>query len=95
MRIATAVMLLLLAVVVTTSTLVSTASAQTVAANAPTWRATGVLLIDQVPKSLAFGLAGREEAAAKYAFEWRVGNWDPRTRITGHASLPFSRTPGD
>lgn len=54
------------------------------------WRLTGVLLIDQPPKSLAYGLQGRQETTQALAVDWKIGNWDPRTRITQHATLPLS-----
>jgi hypothetical protein len=57
----------------------------------PTWRLTGVLLIDRPPSDLAFGLQAREEGGRTPAFDLKVGNWDPRTRLTGHATLPRSR----
>jgi glyoxylase-like metal-dependent hydrolase (beta-lactamase superfamily II) len=57
---------------------------------APTWRATGVLLIDRPAQQLAFGLDGRAELGPGH-FAWRIGNWDPRPRITYHATLPWSR----
>ena len=56
------------------------------------WRVTGALLIDQPPKSLAFGIYGEDESKQAPPLSWRVGNWDPRTRITYHATLPLART---
>jgi glyoxylase-like metal-dependent hydrolase (beta-lactamase superfamily II) len=56
------------------------------------WRVTGVLLIDQPPKGLAFGLSGEDEAKKENLLNWRVGNWDPRTRITSHATFPLLKT---
>ncbi|HEY7314893.1 MAG TPA: MBL fold metallo-hydrolase [Gemmataceae bacterium] len=56
------------------------------------WRVTGVLLIDQPPKGLAFGLYGEDESKRTPPLNWRVGNWDPRTRITNHATLPLGKT---
>jgi glyoxylase-like metal-dependent hydrolase (beta-lactamase superfamily II) len=57
----------------------------------PTWRLTGVLLIDQPAKGLAFGLSGEDESKQATSVNWRVGNWDPRTRITNHATLPVPK----
>ncbi len=57
----------------------------------PIWRLTSVLLLDQPAKALAHSFAGREEATQASAFEARMGNWDPRTRIASHATLPASR----
>jgi glyoxylase-like metal-dependent hydrolase (beta-lactamase superfamily II) len=57
----------------------------------PAWRLTGVLLIDRPPSGLAFGLQAREEGGRAPAFDLKVGNWDPRTRLTAHATLPRSR----
>jgi glyoxylase-like metal-dependent hydrolase (beta-lactamase superfamily II) len=60
--------------------------------DAGTWRVTGVLLIDQPAKSLAFGLSGEDEAKKGPPLNWRVGNWDPRTRLTFHANLPATKS---
>ncbi len=60
-------------------------------AKAPeTWRVTSVLLIDRPASTLAFGLSGRDEKEPAHAFSARIGNWDPRTRVTAHADLPLS-----
>jgi glyoxylase-like metal-dependent hydrolase (beta-lactamase superfamily II) len=55
------------------------------------WRVTGVLLIDQAPRTFAFSFQGREEATPAHDFQFKIGNWDPRTRVTSHATLPLSR----
>jgi glyoxylase-like metal-dependent hydrolase (beta-lactamase superfamily II) len=55
------------------------------------WRLTSVLLLDQPAKGLAYGLDGRDEAVQASTFQTRIGNWDPRTRITTHAALHRSR----
>jgi glyoxylase-like metal-dependent hydrolase (beta-lactamase superfamily II) len=55
------------------------------------WRLTGVLLIDQPAKGLAFGLSAEDEGKQTPPLSWRVGNWDPRTRITNHATLPLPK----
>jgi glyoxylase-like metal-dependent hydrolase (beta-lactamase superfamily II) len=57
---------------------------------ASTWRVTCVLLIDRAPTTFAFGLEGREGTAQPRSLA-RIGNWDPRTRITTHADLPLSQ----
>jgi glyoxylase-like metal-dependent hydrolase (beta-lactamase superfamily II) len=64
----------------------------TAEAEAPgkTWRVTCVLLIDRAPSTVAFGLDGREETAPARSLA-RIGNWDPRTRITTHLELPLSK----
>jgi glyoxylase-like metal-dependent hydrolase (beta-lactamase superfamily II) len=54
-----------------------------------TWRVTSVLLIDRPASTLAFGLSGRAETAAE-GFSDRIGNWDPRTRVTTHTDLALS-----
>jgi glyoxylase-like metal-dependent hydrolase (beta-lactamase superfamily II) len=64
------------------------ACAQEAPPRAEPWRVTGVLLIDQPPRGLAFGLYGEDESKQTPPLSWRVGNWDPRTRITNHATLP-------
>jgi glyoxylase-like metal-dependent hydrolase (beta-lactamase superfamily II) len=60
-------------------------------APAPTWRLTGVLLIDRPPKEVGFSLQGRAEGAREVVTRVSLGSWDPRTRITGHATLPVTR----
>jgi glyoxylase-like metal-dependent hydrolase (beta-lactamase superfamily II) len=55
------------------------------------WRLTGVLLIDRPPKGFGFSLQGRAEGARETATYVKLGSWDPRTRITGHATLPVTR----
>jgi glyoxylase-like metal-dependent hydrolase (beta-lactamase superfamily II) len=57
----------------------------------PTWRLTGLLLIDRPPSAAAFWLQGREEGTTRPAFQVGVGNWDPRSRVTQHASFPVAR----
>jgi glyoxylase-like metal-dependent hydrolase (beta-lactamase superfamily II) len=64
---------------------------QPATSQAPTWNVTGVLLIDRPPKAFGFGLQGREEGKQAIWFEVKVGTWDPRLRITRHATLPVSR----
>jgi glyoxylase-like metal-dependent hydrolase (beta-lactamase superfamily II) len=64
---------------------------QALPAPPPTWRLTGVLLIDQPPKAFGFSLQGRAEGDRTVATHVSLGSWDPRTRITGHATLPVSR----
>jgi glyoxylase-like metal-dependent hydrolase (beta-lactamase superfamily II) len=61
------------------------------AAAQTTWRVTGVLLIDRPPKTFAFSFQGREEATPAHDFQFKIGNWDPRTRVTSHATLPLTR----
>ena len=58
-----------------------------------TWRVTGVLLIDQAPKTFAFSFQGREEATPAHECQFKIGNWDPRTRVTTHTDLALSRVP--
>lgn len=55
-----------------------------------TFRVTGVLLLDRPAKSMATQLVGRDEAKSADDFQLRIGNWDPRNRVTQHAVLPRS-----
>ena len=55
-----------------------------------TFRVTGVLLLDRPAQSMAVQLIGRDEAKAADDFQLRIGNWDPRNRVTQHSVLPQS-----
>lgn len=50
-------------------------------------RVTGVLLLDRPAQTLAAQLTGRDEAKSREDFQLRIGNWDPRNRVTQHATL--------
>ncbi|MGA2615968.1 MAG: MBL fold metallo-hydrolase [Thermoguttaceae bacterium] len=57
----------------------------------PTWKVTGVLLADQVPKNPNFyGLGGLEGATNGNGFSWNLGSWEQRARTTTHAVLSMS-----
>src|SRR6185437_13851149 len=54
------------------------------------FRVTGVLLLDRPAQSMAAQLIGRDEAKSIDDFQLRIGNWDPRDRVTQHRLLPRS-----
>ncbi|HEV3341924.1 MAG TPA: MBL fold metallo-hydrolase, partial [Pirellulales bacterium] len=65
---------------------------ETGAAERSTFRVTGVLLLDRPAQSMATQLTGRDEAKSTEDFQFRIGNWDPRNRVTQHSELPRSPT---
>jgi glyoxylase-like metal-dependent hydrolase (beta-lactamase superfamily II) len=77
-----------LAGLVTASSLFDPLAGQ--AAEKPTWRTTVVLMLDRPAKTLAFSLDAQEEKASGSHYAWRIGNWDPRPRVTMHTTLPWS-----
>jgi glyoxylase-like metal-dependent hydrolase (beta-lactamase superfamily II) len=65
---------------------------EAVAGERTTFRVTGVLLLDRPAQSMATQLTGRDEAKSTEDFQLRIGNWDPRSRVTQHSLLPRSST---
>jgi glyoxylase-like metal-dependent hydrolase (beta-lactamase superfamily II) len=57
----------------------------------PAWKVTAVLLIDRPPKGFGYSLQGRAEGAQTPVVVAKIGSWDPRPRVTAHATLPVAR----
>ena len=67
------------------------ASADRFTVHVPTVHVTAVLLLDKPANMLAAQLAAREEATQNIDFEPKLGNWDPRARLTAHGTLSYSQ----
>lgn len=75
-----------------TATAVRADETPAAAAQRNTFRVTGVLLLDRPAQTIASQLTGRDEDRSSEDFQLRIGNWDPRSRVTQHAVLPRSST---